>query len=123
MIALSLQQPWLYAITDLDKRIENRTWKLSHLVIGQRIALHASLKDDQLGYSEILRIAGVQVPADLPRGCIVATAIVGGNVIASDDKWFFGPYGWLLTDIRKLSEPVYCKGDLGLWTVPAGVLA
>lgn len=29
-----------------------------------------------------------------------------------------GRYVWLLENVRRLEEPVPCKGALGLWTVP-----
>lgn len=137
MKALSIQQPWLYAITDLDKRIENRTWKPPWWIIDQRIALHASKVDDRAGYVVVHDIANIDVPSDLPRGCIVATAKVLGWIDEDgygqvpsaclghlvDDKWFFGPYGWILDDINKISPgPVFCRGALGLWDVPSEYL-
>jgi hypothetical protein len=126
MKALSIQQPWLWAITDIDKRIENRTWKPPQWIIGERIALHASKKDDPVGYREIYEIAGIIPPAELPKGAIVATAkVVGwlddngfGNGHLIDDKWFFGPIGWILADIKKLDTPILCRGSLGLWNSP-----
>lgn len=33
-------------------------------------------------------------------------------------KWYFGPIGYILTDIIALPEPVPCKGALGFWRVP-----
>lgn len=33
-------------------------------------------------------------------------------------RWFFGPVGYLFTDIIALPEPVACKGALGFWRVP-----
>lgn len=33
--------------------------------------------------------------------------------------WLFGPYGWLLDDVRALPEPIPCKGRRGIWDVPA----
>ncbi len=131
MKALSIKQPWLYAITDLNKIIENRTWKPPAQIIGQRIALHASKKPDRVGYPAIAKIAGIEVPADVPLGSIVATAVVAGWIGENgygdvpspcyghfvDDKWFFGPIGWFLEDVQKLKEPLLCRGMLGLWTV------
>lgn len=134
MKALSIKQPWLYAITDLDKTIENRTWKPPTWLLGNRIALHASKKYDGFGRMEIKRISGI-IPlakTEVPCGCIVATAkIVGwlkedgfGNVPTPcyghllNDKWFFGPIGWILEDVRKLKKPIPYQGMLGLWDVP-----
>lgn len=36
----------------------------------------------------------------------------------SQKRWFFGPFGWVLTDRRALSRPIPCAGKQGLWTVP-----
>ena len=139
MKALSIKQPWLWAITNLDKRIENRSWKPPDWIIGKRIALHASKQYDSVGRMEVKRIGGVIPLAkyEIPLGCIVATAkVVGwlnedgfgdvptpcyGHMI--DDKWFFGPTGWILENVKMLVEPIPCKGALGLWDVPSEITA
>ena len=41
MKAITLWPEWCFAITKLDKRVENRTWKPPAALIGQRIAIHA----------------------------------------------------------------------------------
>lgn len=136
MKALSIKQPWLYAITDLDKRIENRTWKPPDWLLGKRIALHASKQYDNAGRMTIKEICGgTIVPAkdDLLLGYIVATVRVIGWVnrrgfgtglglslpsTLVNDKWFFGPTGWIFDDVQKLAEPIPCQGALRLWNVP-----
>ncbi|MFW6184454.1 MAG: hypothetical protein ACOC8X_11710, partial [Chloroflexota bacterium] len=132
-----------WAITDLDKRVENRTWKPPLDVQGERIALHASKSYDSDGHGTCATLARQNIPiAALPSGAIVATALVAGwlhllpdegpqrNVIARpaelkryvDDRWFFGPVGWILDDVRKLPEPIPCSGALGLWRVPDDIV-
>jgi len=125
MKALSLKQHWLYAITDLDKRIENRSWPPPAHIIGKRIALHASKTIDKNSKAEIFRISGLTVPDDTPRGSIVGTAVIGGYHSAGGwaDRWFFGDYGWILQDVTKLREPIPCKGALSLWQVPDDIEA
>lgn len=121
MKALSLKQHWLYAITDLDKRIENRSWRPPNHIIGQTIALHASKKIDINSKAEIYRISdGIVVPYNTPKGCIVATAVIADYIVEGEtnDKWFFGPYGWILEDVTKLRKPIPCRGALSLWQVP-----
>lgn len=135
MKALSIKQPWLYCITDLPKdaakRIENRTWKPPAAIIGRQIALHASKGwDSNVGVEAASYRAGVKLSRlalSIPTGVIVATAVVAGWVgdygAASElrfaplcqDKWFFGPIGWVLEDVRKLEKPVPVRGSLGLW--------
>lgn len=144
MKALSIKQPWLYCITDLDKRIENRTWKPPAWIIGERIALHSSkTMDDLMGKRAASQLAGFKLSTVVDAmhlGAIVATAVVSGFIWRTPDgdgvtdgekffsniefeslypgsKWFVGPYGWLLNDVRKTPGPIYCRGALGLWNV------
>lgn len=99
------------------------------IIVGQTIVLHASRQDDPLGYDAIYQIAGVRVGTDLPRSAIIATAKVIGYLTETgngfclspclghmlDDKWFFGPIGWILDDVQLLDKPVPARGALGLW--------
>jgi len=41
MLALTLYPEWAWAITHLDKRIENRSWKPINLKPGDRLAIHS----------------------------------------------------------------------------------
>ena len=129
MKALSIRQPWLYCITDLDKRVENRTWAPPDWIIGQCIYLHASKRmDDLIGKRAASELAGFKLSTvvdSMPLGGIVATARVDGwfskqkmpNHPLFRSKWFFGPIGWILSDIRQLPEFVPHRGQLGLWDV------
>ena len=133
MKALTIQDPWLWAITEMDKRIENRTWKPPLSIIGQTIALHVSKKPDPAGIGSIYRITDKIVTVEYRFGKVVATAKVLGWIDTNchtasspdllkhlSDKWLFGPIGWVLGDVQKVN-PVDCKGALGLWDVPAGI--
>jgi hypothetical protein len=33
-------------------------------------------------------------------------------------RWFFGPFGYVLRDVRALATPVPCRGWQGFWTLP-----
>ena len=146
MDALTIKQPWLWCITDLTdkpKRVENRSWKPPYRIIGQRIALHASKRIDQAEMTACRRVCLSPLPRtrEFVAGAIVATAIVQGYVVVNgqggvveqsrlaasytprSDPWFFGPVGWLLEDVQKLPAPIFCKGALGLWRVPADIAA
>lgn len=37
-------------------------------------------------------------------------------------RWFVGPFGWLVDEVRALPEPIRCQGRQGIWTVPAELL-
>lgn len=36
-------------------------------------------------------------------------------------RWFFGPIGYVLRDVRALRVPVPCRGWQGFWTLPSDV--
>ncbi len=147
LLALTLWRPWPFAILHLPegeaKRVENRPWKPWASVIGKRIALHAGKHMDDNVLRTLFPLA-VDVRA-YDEG-ILGTAVVkgwicnedsllqskydyGGTLTAADaeaaydSRWFFGPYGWVLEDVRALPEPIPCKGAQGLWTVPAAIAA
>lgn len=115
--ALSIKQPWLHCIIHHGKTIENRTWKPPQFIIGKHIALHASKKIDHSSLLAASNLAGHQLdPTQFLCGAIIATCKITKIITHSDDKWFFGPYGWQLEDIRPL-KPIICAGALGFWKV------
>ncbi|HEX2677838.1 MAG TPA: hypothetical protein VHM19_14395 [Polyangiales bacterium] len=148
LLALTLHRPWPFAILHLPpalvKRVENRPWKPWPSVIGKRIAIHAGKKLDRGAETEIL---GFMDEHDINGGDerlysegIVGTAVVKGwmefesgdyggelterqMIDAFNSPWFFGPFGWVLEDVRALPEPIPCKGAQGLWRVPADIAA
>lgn len=123
MKALSIKQPWVHAILHLGKDVENRTWKTKH---RGWIALHASAKPDRDG-----RFPGrPKTPdlEDLDYSAICGVARIVTVVEKSRSKWFHRPkdgsvnHGWVLEEVIPLEEPIPCKGGLGLWKVPPGVV-
>jgi len=121
MYALTIRQPWAWAILHLGKNIENRTWKPPESLIGQRIAIHAGKQIDRLASGDCLvKFAGSWWidPAEFDLSAIVGTALLEGVVKESNNPWFEGPYGWLLKDVKALKRPIHCRGWLGLWRTP-----
>lgn len=47
MMALTVKQPWAWAIVHSTKRVENRTWPPPDKIIRQRIAIHAGATFDR----------------------------------------------------------------------------
>lgn len=141
MRALSVLQPWAWAIAKGYKPVENREWVPPKGVVGTRIAIHASKKkvsaEDRADFEDLVDEfsigyrSGLCYPdwERLPYGAVVAVATVKGYVNAAGAKtlprdayrWFNGPYGWLLADVVELPEPVPAKGMLGLWPMPVDV--
>jgi len=122
---LTLWRPWTWAIFDpiADKGIENRNWAPPVDLIGHRIAIHAGLTWDPDAVSLFLKLGITHFPnrkEEYPSGGIVGVATLD-RVVTTDrtlppeqKRWFFGKYGWVLTDRVKFTTPVPCKGGQGL---------
>jgi hypothetical protein len=59
---------------------------------------------------------------ELPTSAIVGVATYNGFVTESDDSWFTGPIGWLLSDVIAI-DPLPCRGARGLWDLNDDVAA
>ena len=147
MRGLSLTQPWATLVAIGAKKVETRSWSPSYR--GQ-IAIHASkgfprwaraICGDEPLFRAALFKGGFRGWADLPLGKIVAVVDLvevkstgcKGNQYRADwvhelttqERWFgdYGPerFGLFLSDIKRVSKPIPCKGALGLWAVPEDI--
>lgn len=129
---LSLSRPWAWSIFDAvaDKGIENRTWAPPLAMIGQSIAIQAAKSWDVDALTLFLKNGVLNAPARYdqhPSGVIIGVATIYRVVTEArtlpphQARWFFGPYGWVLTDRRKLATPVPCKGAQGLRTLDPAI--
>lgn len=127
MRALTLWRPWPHSILRGDKRIENRPWPCPKALIGQLIAIHAGKKWDAARELDILEELDLDEwpPEALAEGIVGVARVV--DVVRTEAeldgmglsaKWFFGPFGWVLADVRALKEPIPIRGAQGLWRVP-----
>jgi len=152
MRALTVQQPWAWAIIHGGKSVENRTqaW-------GYRgpLAIHAGARVSDRGMeSPLVLKAAAQVDPDRPvvyrfldkvwrHESLELGAIIGVvelvDVHQAEDGCCGSPWAetsyaehggrtrrelvhLVLEDPVALAEGVPCRGSLGLWTVPADVL-
>ena len=127
MKAITLRQPWAWAIINAGKNIENRNWK-THF--RGRVAIHAAAGMTRGEYDRACEyIRGVnrriRLPAyeELERGAIIGTVEVADCVQDSDSPWFMGKYGFILARPRRLREPIPCKGALSFWNIPHNIEA
>jgi hypothetical protein len=119
-LALSVRQPWAWAIIHAGKDIENRSWQRvpkSWREKRGRVAIHAARGMTRREYEDARRFMvrlGVEVPLahQLPRGGIIGSVEVAGLVERSDSPWFTGPLGLVLRDPRPC-EFVPAMGRLG----------
>ena len=145
ILALTLWPEWAWAITNLGKRVENRSegfcrqiarrvgegWLAIHAGVkpGDRLYLVANMYDavgDVDAYDDphlggiLWCFGGTYVnAAQLTRGAIVALVKVGNRLVTPDEDadWKApGCAGIVLHDLRVLPDPIACKGAQGLWT-------
>lgn len=119
--ALTLKQPWAWAIFNCGKNIENRIWDTSY---RGRLFIHAGRAYDHSGAAWIAEKFGVEVPGpgNLPSG-----AIVGWVELGSISQESFKPnlfswaiedhYHWHLKRPYQFHEPIPYQGKLGLYPV------
>jgi hypothetical protein len=134
ILALSVRQPWAWAIIHAGKDIENRSWQAVNWGLNQRgrIAIHASkglareeYEDARDTINEILAAHpdfGMRCPEakDLLRGGIIGTVDVVDVVTESDSDWFFGPRGLVLRNPLPIRDFIPAVGMLGYYTWTAG---
>jgi hypothetical protein len=130
---LTLTQPWASLVALGHKRVETRSWRPSRSKYGV-IAIHAAK-----GYPKRAREFALteylvgRLPERVPLGAIVAVAVlakcertedVGRTVSALEchlGDFSRGRWAWFLEDVHTLSEPVPCRGALGLWECSEGL--
>lgn len=122
MKALTVKQPWAWAIVSGRKDVENRSRRTNH---RGELLIHAGLNFDGHGMSRIGQICGRVWPdpgADGERftfGAIIGSVTVTNSITDSWSAWAVpGYHHWLLRDAVVFPEPIACRGMLGLWTVP-----
>ncbi len=143
MRALTLWQPWAWAIVAGHKLVENRPWPPpANLWADEVIAIHAGKTWDDGGAESILELLDLaEFPVDplvTAAGAVVGVARVSNFVRVNSShhqhhpadaltdeerRWFFGPYGWVLRDVRRLDVAVPCRGYQMLWKLPDDVEA
>lgn len=101
MKALTIRQPWASEVIAGTKDIEYRSRRTHY---RGPILIHA---------------AKVRCPdaPELPLGVILGRAELV-DCVGSEGEW-----EWLLRNVHRFSTPIPCAGQLGLWRVPADVLA
>ena len=119
MKALTIRQPWAWAIVAGHKPFENRSWQTAH---RGPLLIHAAKKIIRSEYEDMLRFAdedGFEVP---PIGALELGGVVGSVnlvriVTKANSPWFGGPYGWQLTRPRILPFRPW-MGQQGLFNIP-----
>lgn len=125
--ALSIRQPWAWAIINLGKDVENRTWKTNYrgpVLIHASKGMTAREWEDAMAFiddafpvsppAKLGRRASAIHSKDARRGGIIGMAEIVECVTVSDSPWFCGPYGFVLRNPRPLNFTP-CQGALGFF--------
>jgi hypothetical protein len=105
-LAISIRQPWAWAIIFAGKPLENRTAAaISHFPtpVARPLAIHAAKGMKRTEYEKakaFIETLGIAVPPPhaLLRGGIIGSVTVTGIVSESDNPWFFGPRALVLAN-------------------------
>lgn len=110
---LSIKQPWAWLIVNGHKNIENRDWPTK---FRGEFLVHTGKKPDDIDPEWFKTQFGIEIPKNLPLGGIVGKATIVDCVSESQSPWFFGDYGFVLTDATVL--PFHpCRGQLGFFKI------
>ncbi|MCV2395955.1 hypothetical protein OEB99_16690 [Actinotalea sp. M2MS4P-6] len=140
--AITVKQPWAWAIIHGGKDVENRTRNIAGTYRGL-VAIHAGLTDDESDLSSALtraawvqwwteaREAGVDVGPQLGHVLAVAELVDVHEAPPPEVQWCgcsrwaerFFVHHLVLANVRPLPTPVPARGFLSLWTLPDDVEA
>jgi hypothetical protein len=122
MKALSIHQPWAWAILHAGKNVENRGWATKY---RGPLLIHASktrLSYDREAQIDWQKVYGVA----LPKWEEMSTGVLLGIVDlieclpasqANSSPWVEGPICWVLSNPRVFSDPISYRGAQGLFEV------
>lgn len=128
MSALTIHQPWAWAIVAGHKLVENRSWSPPAAAVGEVLVIHAGRRFDVENESLVEQLVGTDcLPPHVDAGGIIGVATLDRVIDAQDgnctdpmlmDPWFSGRFGWVLRDADQFPTPIECRGKQGLWKVP-----
>lgn len=124
---LTVRRPWAACIASGRKTIENRTRPVKYRGL---LAIHSSVgafEETALFSPAVLEALWLAPGAAFHKGAIVAVARLADCHLSTpgcESAWcdFDARWHWELAEIRALTEPVFCKGALGLWRPDAAVI-
>lgn len=128
-LALSIRQPWAWAILHAGKDIENRDWRTKfrgpiclHAAKGLKLAEYRdgrdAIADITMGRRDTdgMPLARIDLPGvdEFDFGGIVGVAEIVDCVAHSTSPWFFGSFGLVLANVRPVPF-IPVKGALGFF--------
>jgi hypothetical protein len=129
MKAISVWNPWAWALVAGHKTVENRDWKLPRAFIGERVLVHCGKRKPILGDVDMVadwaRMNGHTMPEWARRavGGLVGSLVFEADLtvveVSRGPEWAFGERCWA---VRPGSPVMFraaipCKGALGFFGV------
>ncbi|MDQ5815400.1 MAG: ASCH domain-containing protein [Actinomycetota bacterium] len=112
--ALTVAQPWAWAIVQGFKDVENRAWRTSH---RGRLLVHAGNKVDPDGFLALWEMGLYRrLPETLPQGRLVGSVELVDIVSGYPSNWAArGAWHWLFRRAREFLSPIPCRGGQKLF--------
>lgn len=129
LMAVTVLQPWAWAIIHGRKRVENRTWPtyrrgplVIHAGLSKRLMTfdrfpdHTKVPRDDMVYKAALGVVDMIecVTFKNPPPETLTPEVVA----ALQSSYAEGPYCWILGNIRAFPEPIPMAGSMSMWEVP-----
>lgn len=125
MRAITVRQPWAWAILHADKDVENRSWTTDY---RGPLLIHAAAKKPPKDDVAWLESNGLtKCPEVFELGAIVGMVTLM-NVVKydkkrhADNEYAEGPFLWMLEYPIPFQTPIPFKGQLGFFNVPDELL-
>jgi hypothetical protein len=132
MKALTICQPYAFAILEGVKRVENRSWPIPY---RGPLAIHAGKSRDYMGdlTDEQWEVLHGMIPEKGLNiacfGAIVGLVDVIGCLSIDEyqrrfpgDIWAFGDWCHVYANPRKLKTPIPWRGQLGVFEIPDEII-
>lgn len=126
--AISVRQPWAWAIIHAGKHLENRSpVAVKHMRGVMRsgpLAIHAAkgMTRDEYESARDFMVSRMLVkhdafpsPDKLVRGAVIGSAHFDDVLTHSASPWWIGPRALVLSKQTPLAEPIPCVGALGFF--------
>jgi hypothetical protein len=114
MLAVTVRQPWAWAIIHAGKDVENRTWSTEH---RGPLAIHAATKTDPNGDVFLSRLGYDPSDDELVLGAVIGIVDMVACVRNGNSPWAVdGQWHWVLRNPRPI-KPVRYRGQQGLFEV------
>ncbi|MGH2757075.1 MAG: ASCH domain-containing protein [Actinomycetota bacterium] len=112
--AITVRQPWAWAIVTGYKDVENRRNRTEH---RGTLLIHAGLQLDPRGFVFLWELGlHKKLPDDLALGALVGEVKLSDCRYGYNSEWALpGNWQWILTGAKEFRNPLSCTGAQGFF--------